>query len=104
MMVEGPAHGLIVEPERPIQIRFNGVVVGDYIADLLVNSVVIIELKSVAKLLPEHEAQLLNYLKATPIEVGLLLNFGPKAEFKRKTYDNFRKGTLSWTNWPTEQA
>jgi len=45
----------------------------------------------------EHEAQLLNYLKATLIEVGLLLNFGPKAEFKRKVYDNERKGSLAWT-------
>ncbi len=45
----------------------------------------------------EHEAQLLNYLKATTIEVGLLLNFGPKAEFKRKVYDNARKGSLAWT-------
>jgi len=47
-----------------------------------------------------HEAQLLNYLKATPIEVGMLLNFGPKAEAIRKVYDNSRKGPLSWTNWP----
>ncbi len=100
MLIEGPSHGLIVESERSIQVRFNGVVVGEYFADLLVNNLVIVELKSISKLLPEHEAQLLNYLKATPIEVGLLLNFGPKAEFKRKTYDNFRKGTLSWTDWP----
>ena len=51
-------------------------------------------------LAPEHEAQLLNYLKATPIEVGLLLNFGRKAEYKRRVYDNARKGQLSWTDWP----
>ena len=56
----------------------------------------ILELKAVHQLLPEHEAQLLNYLKATTIEVGLLLNFGPKAETKRKTYDNERKGSLAW--------
>ena len=56
----------------------------------------ILELKAVHQLLPEHKAQLLNYLKVTPIEVGLLLNFGPKAETKRKTYDNERKGSLAW--------
>jgi hypothetical protein len=50
------------------------------------------------KFVGEHEAQLLNYLKATTIEVGLLLNFGPKAEFKRKVYDNARKGSLEWTS------
>jgi len=64
--------------------------------DIIVNEVVIIELKAVRTLLKEHEAQLLNYLKATIIEVGLLLNFGPKTEFKRKVYDNERKGSLEW--------
>jgi GxxExxY protein len=48
----------------------------------------------------EHEAQLLNYLKATRFEVGLLLNFGPKAEYKRKVYDNTTKGTLEWAKQP----
>jgi GxxExxY protein len=62
----------------------------------LVNEVVIVELKAVQTLLPEHEAQLLNYLKATQVEVGLLLNFGPKAQRRRKLYDNQRKGSLSW--------
>ena len=54
--------------------------------------------KAVRHLLDEHEAQLLNYLKATTVEVGLLLNFGPKAEYRRKVYDNELKGTLTWTN------
>jgi GxxExxY protein len=57
---------------------------------------VIVELKAVTRALPEHEAQLLNYLKATPYEVGLLLNFGPKPEIKRKAFDNSRKGSLHW--------
>ena len=56
--------------------------------DLLVNNLVIVELKAVKMLAEEHEAQLLNYLKATPYEVGLLLNFGPKPQYKRKAYDN----------------
>jgi GxxExxY protein len=55
---------------------------------MIVNGVVLLELKSVEKLMDAHEAQMLNYLKATEIEVGLLLNFGPQAEFRRKIYDN----------------
>ena len=57
---------------------------------------VIVELKAVRKLLEEHEAQLLNYLKATPFEVGRLLNFGPQPDIKRKAFDNSRKGSLNW--------
>jgi GxxExxY protein len=62
-----------------------------------VNDLVILELKAVRELLQEHEAQLLNYLKATGMEVGLLLNFGPKPQHIRKIYDNERKGSLTWT-------
>jgi GxxExxY protein len=58
----------------------------------VVSECVIIELKAVEALCPAHEAQLLNYLKATNIEVGLLLNFGPKPEFRRKVFANDRKG------------
>ena len=64
---------------------------GDFKADLIVNGKVIVELKAVRTLDPAHEAQLINYLKATDIEVGLLLNFGRKPEFKRFAYDNKRK-------------
>ena len=92
--------GLHVETEKEILVYYDGLVVGEYYADLLINGLVIVELKAVRQLAPEHEAQLLNYLKATPIEVGLLLNFGPKPEYKRKVYDNSLKGPLSWTNWP----
>jgi GxxExxY protein len=70
--------------------------VGEYFADLLVADAVIVELKAVKRLLEDHEAQLLNYLKATPYEVGLLLNFGPKSEIKRKAFDNVRKGSMDW--------
>ena len=56
-----------------------------------------VELKAVRQLCDEHEAQLLNYLKATSVEVGLLLNFGPKPQHLRKVYDNVRKGPLTWT-------
>ena len=70
---------------------FRGRVIGDFKADLIINEKVIVELKAVRILNPAHEAQLINYLKATNIEVGLLLNFGVKSEFKRFVYDNKRK-------------
>ena len=89
--------GLKVEQQVRIVVYYESEVVGEYQADLVVNGVVIVELKAARQLADEHEAQLLNYLKATPIEVGLLLNFGPKAEIKRKVYDNERKGSLAWT-------
>jgi GxxExxY protein len=87
---------LEVVQQAEIKVYYAGVVVGEYYADLLVADAVIVEIKAVHALLKEHEAQLLNYLKATPYEVGLLLNFGPKPEIKRKVYDNERKGGLGW--------
>jgi GxxExxY protein len=88
--------GLKVATQQEIVVHYEGNIVGDYRADMVVNEVVILELKAARELAEEHEAQLLNYLKATTIEVGLLLNFGAKAEYKRKVYDNERKGSLSW--------
>ncbi len=64
---------------------------GEYFTDILVDNKVIVELKAAKCLAEEHEAQLLNYIKATDIEVGLLLNFGPEPEIKRKVFDNLRK-------------
>lgn len=92
--------GMFVEKQKEIKVYYHGKVVGDYKADMVVNGVVLLELKSVEKLIDAHDAQLLNYLKATEIEVGLLLNFGREAEFHRKIYDNPRKGSLSWTKIP----
>jgi GxxExxY protein len=94
---------LIVEIQCPVDIYYCGQVVGKYCVDILVNGLVILELKSVKELTDEHNAQLLNYLKATQIEVGLLLNFGPRAAFKRMVFDNYRKGSLSWIS-PKEPA
>ncbi len=71
--------------------NLSGENVGEYYADIVVNHRVIVEIKATKALASEHEAQLLNYLKATDIEVGLLLNFGPEPEIKRKVFDNFRK-------------
>jgi GxxExxY protein len=80
-----------VVQQMPIVVYYAGEVVGEYKADLVVNDLVIVELKAAKALAIEHEAQLLNYLKATPYEVGLLLNFGPKPEQKRRAFDNNRK-------------
>jgi len=88
--------GLKVVKQQEIVVYYDGENVGDYRMDIVVNDVVIVELKAVRELAEEHEAQLLNYLKATTIAVGLLLHFGVKAEHKRKVYDNDRKGSLTW--------
>ena len=89
------AMGLKVQQQVKIAVYFQEQVVGEYFADLLVEDAMIVELKAVSRLLAEHEAQLLNYLRATPYEVGLLLNFGPKPQFIRKAFDNSRK-TVTW--------
>jgi GxxExxY protein len=83
--------GLSVGQQVPIKVYFEDEQVGEYYADLLVQECVIVELKAGEALCDAHEAQLLNYLKATDIEVGLLLNFGPKPEFRRKVFANERK-------------
>ncbi len=88
--------GFDVEQQKPIQVFFEGELVGEYFADIVVNDLIIIELKAVIRLHKDYEAQLLNYLKATQYEVGLLLNFGPKPEIKRKAFNNDRKGSLIW--------
>ena len=96
MVVELEKLGLKVVSQAPIEVLYAGHLVGEYFADLLVEDAVIVELKAVRGLAVEHEAQLLTYLKATRYEVGLLINFGPKPQVKRKVYDNERKGDLSW--------
>ena len=88
--------GLQVRQQARILFYFDGQVVGEYYADLLVEEKVIVELKVAQAISAEHEAQLLNYLRATPFEVGLILNFGPKPTFVRKAFDNSRKATQTW--------
>jgi GxxExxY protein len=83
--------GIPAEAQYAIKVYYDGNVVGEYFADILVDRLVIVEAKAAKTIASDHEAQLLNYLKATDIEVGLLLNFGPKAEFKRKAFENSRK-------------
>ena len=82
---------LQVASQQPINVYYDGQIVGEYYADLVVEDTVIVELKAVRSLVNENEAQLLNYLNATSYEVGLLLNFGPKPQVKRKIFDNERK-------------
>jgi len=76
--------GITVRSQVPLKVSFRGEVVGEFFADILADEKVIVELKAVKVLMPEHQAQLINYLKATGIDVGLLINFGtPKLEVRR---------------------
>jgi len=83
--------GLSVEREKTVTVKFRNTTVGVFRTDLLVDNAVIVELKCARSLDPVHEAQLLNYLKATQFEVGLLLNFGTRPQFRRMLLDNARK-------------
>ncbi len=86
--------GLRVEQQQPIDVFYEGEMVGEYFADLIVEDIVILELKAAEAIHEAHEAQLVNYLRATEIEVGLLLNFGPKPQFKRKIFMNDNKRAI----------
>ncbi len=91
LAIELHRRGFNVAQQKAIRVHYRNQLVGKYFADLVVNDLIILELKAARALAPEHEAQLLNYLKATPYEVGLLLNFGPQPKHKRKLFDNDRK-------------
>ena len=91
MMIEFRKTVISAVSQSPIKVLYEDEIIGEYYADILVDDKVIVEVKATKILALEHEAQLLNYLKATDIEVGLLLNFGPKPEVKRKIFDNYRK-------------
>lgn len=88
------AHGLAVETEVPVSVNFRGVEVGRFRADIIVQSTVLVELKAAERLVAAHEQQVVNYLKATRLEVALLLNFGPRPSFKRLILTNNNKGAL----------
>jgi GxxExxY protein len=94
MFLELRHKGFYVEVQKQIKVQFKGVFVGEYYADFIINEKVIIELKAAECLVKENEAQLINYLRGTNIEVGLLFNFGKKPEFKRKVFTNNIKSTL----------
>ena len=88
--------GFQVSQQHEIRVYYHGREIGEYYADLVVDNLIILEIKAARNLVEDHEAQSLNYLKATVFEVGLLLNFGVKPEFKRKAYLNTGKGHLNW--------
>src|SRR5258708_22430920 len=83
--------GLSVLCQQGIKVYYEAELVGEYCADIVVNGIVIVELKAAETIHPAHEAQLINYLRATEIEIGMLLNFGPQPAFSRKYFTNDRK-------------
>ncbi|MFV1976158.1 MAG: GxxExxY protein [Candidatus Scalindua sp.] len=91
MMIEFKNENISAVSQSAIKVLYEGEIVGEYFADILISDKIILEIKAAKNIAEEHEAQLLNYLKATNIEVGLLLNYGPKPNFKRKAFDNTRK-------------
>ncbi len=91
LYLELRARGFQVEAQKQIKVQFKGIEVGEYYADLVVNDTIILELKAVEGIVEEFEFQLINYLKGTDKEIGLLLNFGKKPEFRRKVFENSRK-------------
>jgi len=91
MAIELRKNVLEVKCQHPITVLYESEIVGEYFADIIVNGIVVIELKAVKEISEEDECQLINYLKATNIELGLLLNFGKEAEYKRKVFMNVFK-------------
>jgi GxxExxY protein len=94
MYLELKSRGFYVEAQKQIKVNYKGVEVGEYYADLIINERVILELKAAECIVEDFEYQLINYLKATNMEVGLLLNFGKKPEFRRKVFENNRKSFI----------
>jgi len=91
LYLELKSKGLKVEAQKKIEVYYKGIEVGQYYADLIVEDLVILELKAADCIVKEFENQILNYLRGTNCEVGLLLNFGAKPEFRRKIFENNRK-------------
>ncbi|HCE41934.1 MAG TPA: GxxExxY protein [Lentisphaeria bacterium] len=86
LLIELKACGLNAESQVPLKVKYKGAVIGEFKADIVVDNKVIIEIKAVSSIANEHEAQLINYLRATGIRIGLLVNFGDKIEFLRRIY------------------
>lgn len=91
MLIELRKMNVQCRSQERIKVFYQGEQIGNYLADLVIEDKVIVELKAGTNLAPEHEVQLLNYLKATKVEVGMLLNFGTEPQFKRKVFANDRK-------------
>jgi len=93
MIIVLSEEGIKVEGQVCLALNFRGQIIGEFYADLVVEDSVILELKAASGIIESHEAQLLNYLKASEFEVGLLMNFGPQPDLKRMVFDNDRKFT-----------
>ena len=91
LYLELKSRGFHVEAQKQIKVYYKNVAVGEYYADLIVNDLIILELKATEVIVKEFEFQLINYIRATEIEIGLLLNFGAKPEFRRRIFENTRK-------------
>lgn len=91
MLAELKENGFSVEAQKKIVVYYKEIMVGEYFADIVVNNTIILELKCCESISAEHQTQLLNYLRATEFEVGILFNFGKKAAFRRKIYTNDQK-------------
>ena len=91
MMIELEKERIPAVSQYPIKVSYEGRIIGEYIADILVDNKGIVEIKAGRNLVEKHKAQVLNYLKATQIEVGILLNFGFRPEIRRKAFNNVRK-------------
>lgn len=99
LRIELEKHGLRVRQQEPISVTYDGQVVGKYYADLWVDERIVVELKAAQTLVKEHEVQLVNYLTATSIDHGLLLNFGPSVQVKRKFREYKPKAPLRDSIW-----
>ena len=91
LLIELRSMGLECISQDPVKVFYKGILIGDYFSDICVEGLVIVELKAAEILVDDNELQLINYLKATEKEVGLLLNFGKKPEIRRKIFTNNRK-------------
>lgn len=94
LAIELRTRGFAVAQQKHIRIHYRQQLIGEYLADMVVNNLILLELKAARAITPTHEAQLLNYLKATPYEVGLLFNFGPHPKHIRKVFSNHNKPNL----------
>ena len=95
MMIELRLAGLDPVNQQPVTVYYHGQVVGEYSSDIMVNGAVICELKAAATIITEYSCQLINYLKSTRVEVGLILNFGPTPQIQRRIFTNDRKQWLT---------
>jgi GxxExxY protein len=91
LLIELNRDGLNYESKKQLKVYYSGYEVGEYYPDIIINNLIILEIKASEILVYENECQLINYLRATDIEIGILLNFGKRPEFKRKYFTNDRK-------------